>query len=89
MIRSKMRIATAIAGGLLMAGVTTGCPKQPEVNMAPVEAAANKTEAAANRAEKAAASAADSAKRADAAAQAVEAMRAHPIGHKGKKATKK
>lgn len=81
---SRMRVAIAVAGGLLMAGVTTGCPKQ-ELNMAPVEAAASKTEAAANRAEKAAMSAADSAKRADAAAQAVEAMKGHPIGSKGKK----
>jgi hypothetical protein len=75
------RVASGLAGMLLMAGVTTGCgPSQAEKDLnakldaaaSKTEAAASRTEAAASKAEAAARSAADSAARAQAAADKAE-----------------
>ncbi len=71
------RVAVALVGLTLLAGVTAGCAKKAEIDpaqMARIEAAANKAEAAANKAEAAAKSAADAAQRAEAAAQKAEAI---------------
>ena len=75
MKRSIMRVTIGVLGLGLMASVSTGCPKSPQVPtdmMARIEAAANKAEAAANKATAAAQSASDSAARAEAAASKVE-----------------
>ena len=75
------RVASGVAGTLLLAGVTAGCgPSQAEKDLnarldaaaSKTEAAASKSETAANRAEAAARQAADAAGRAQAAAEKAE-----------------
>lgn len=77
------RVASGLAGMVLVAGVTAGCgPSQAEKDRAArmdaavskTEVAASKSEAAASKAEAAARQAADAAGRAQAAADKAEAM---------------
>jgi hypothetical protein len=74
-IRKGSRVAVALVGSVLLAGLTVGCTAKiaPE-DMARIDAAASKSEAAASRAEAAAKSAADAAAKAQAAAERAEAM---------------
>ena len=81
------RVASGLAGMVLMAGVTAGCgPSQAEKDLdarmnaaaSKTEAAASKSEAAASKAEGAARQAADAAARAQAAAdKAVAGFQRH------------
>ena len=77
------RVASAVAGLMLLAGITTGCgPSQAEKDLAArkeaaankAEVAASKAESAAGKAEAAARQAADSAAKASAAAEKAEGM---------------
>ena len=82
------RVASGLAGMLLVASVTVGCgPSQAEKDRAArldaaaskTEMAASKSEAAASKAEAAARQAADSAARAQAAADKAEASFQHHL----------
>ena len=75
-IGTMTRVTGAIAGTLLLAGVTAGCgPSQEEKDLAArMEAAASKSEAAASKAEAAARAASDAAAKAQAAADKAEAI---------------
>ena len=70
------RVASGLAGMVLLAGVTAGCgPSQEEKDLAArMDAAASKSEAAANKAEAAARQAADAAAKAQAAADKADAI---------------
>jgi hypothetical protein len=70
------RVAGAITGMVLLAGVTAGCgPSQEEKDLAArMDAAASKSEMAASKAEAAARQAADAAAKAQAAADKAEAI---------------
>ncbi|MBI1816912.1 MAG: hypothetical protein HYR72_18190 [Deltaproteobacteria bacterium] len=74
------RVAVALFGSMLLAGVTVGCTQKAEIDpaqMARIEGAASKSEAAASRAEAAAKAAADAATRAQAAADKAASMLPH------------
>ncbi|MBI4519014.1 MAG: hypothetical protein HY699_24755 [Deltaproteobacteria bacterium] len=77
-VRKGSRVAVAVVGSVLLAGVTAGCTAQKAeidpAQMTRIENAASKAESAALKAEAAAKSAADAAARAEAAAQRAQAM---------------